>query len=111
MSDVYCFAGCHVWIGASSLCMCQERLASLVAMYGLMVPYNPYSPHAPQKPPEVPQERLQAAQEAGARWLSADGQRAYCERYVVILQAEWDGIEFGGWWEAEGLPVDAVVLG
>lgn len=87
-------------------------------MYGLPHNYNPFSPHAPQKPPASPEgrrsalplERLQAATEAGARWLSADGQRAYCERYGAVLRAEWDGVGFGSWFYADALPGDAVVL-
>lgn len=75
---------------------------------------NPFSPHAPQQPapaPDVPLARIEAAERAGARWLSADGRKIYCERFGAILEAEWDGARFGVWWtNTAGLPGDAVVL-
>lgn len=108
---ILCHGDCHVWLGSSSLCTCEVYR---VAMYGLPMNYNPFFPHAPQQPapaPDVPQARLSAAELAGARWLSTDGTRAYCERYGAVLQADWDGARFGSWFTyTAGLPADAVVL-
>lgn len=75
--------------------------------------YNPFGPHATPPTatdlPDVPIEVFRAAQLVRASHLSADGKRAYCERYGAVLQAEWNGVDFGVWWPVEGgLPVDAV---
>lgn len=75
--------------------------------------YNPYGPHAPQQPPpDVPLSRLRAAKSAGAGWLSADGQRVYCERYGETLEAEWKEWtrSFGAWSVVNELPNDAMKM-
>lgn len=109
---ILCFDNCHVWLGSSSLCTCE---AHRVAMYGLPISYNPFSHHATPPTaadlPDVDVARLRSAERAGGGWLSADGLRIYCDRFGTILEAEWQGNEFGAWWAcSEGLPADAVKM-
>ena len=80
-------------------------------------PYPPsYNPHHPRQaapdpdPGEVPQHVFSAAILAGASHLSADGRMAYCQRFNLWFEAEYDNGVFGAWWVIEALPAGAVKL-
>jgi hypothetical protein len=109
-----CVGNCHVFLGSSSVCTCEaEKAAQLIGNYYPHFPPRPPTPPTAgqDKAPTVPLSRLRAAERAGASWLSADGMRAYCERYGAVLQADWDGTAFGSWFTySAGLPADAVPL-
>ena len=82
-------------------------------MYG-SISYNPYGPHGPRTapaPPDVPLSQFQAAQDANATHLSADGLRAYIEYEFSVRVCYWDDESrvFGSSFPCEqGLPADAV---
>ena len=83
-------------------------------MYGLPQNYNPFGPHGPQKSTsqtDVPLAQFQAAQDANATHLSADGLRAYIEYEFSVRVCYWDDESrvFGSSFPCEqGLPADAV---
>lgn len=117
--SVLCAGSCHVYLVGSLRCTCGQRTngyppppAVATTMMYYPANYNPYGPRAPKPDPpaDVSLVQLRAAQHAGASHLSADGLRAYCERYGAILQAEWDGANFGVWWPVAELPADVVKI-
>jgi hypothetical protein len=109
---VLCAGDCHVFLDASSICTCQaEKAAQLIGNYYPHFPPRPPTPPTAKPLPDVPLSRLRAAERAGASWLSADGERIYCERYGAVLQADWDEWDgFSAWISIDGLPADAVKM-
>lgn len=85
---------------------------------GVIPGYTPAGPYRPQmttpppagEAPPVSLVAFKAAQRAGASHLSADGMRAYCERFGATLRAEWDGNGWGSWWEVGEMAADAVKM-
>lgn len=68
--------------------------------------YNPYGPHSkparPTDPGDVPLPRLKAALRANAMCLSTNGKYAYTMRLGKLLEAEWNGQDYGTWFEIAG---------
>lgn len=108
---ILCAGDCHVWLGASSICTCQEERLAL-----LFPNYNPYAPQKATPPttkpvPDVPLNQFKAAQDVQATHLSADGKIAYDERKYGLWYCKWDEETkaFGAWWRMDdGLTPDAV---
>ena len=71
--------------------------------------YNPRQ--QPPPPDEVPQAVFEAAQLVKASHLSADGKYCYCRRYNQVLEAKYDGVQFGAWLTiGDEIPEGAVAL-
>lgn len=113
--SILCQGDTHVFQLNSTTCDCGMwgATAQPINPYPLYYPhgYRPAqtTPPAGEAPP-VSIVAFKAAQDAGATYLSADGLRAYCERFGGILRADWDGVKWGSWWTCEGLPADVVKM-
>lgn len=109
-----CHGDTHAFSDTDSVCVCGQSALTFNGYHpGGYVP-NPHHPRASQSAAnEVPLAVFKAAQAVNATHLSADGIRAYCERYSDTLVCFWssEAGEFGSWFQyLSDIPADAVRL-
>jgi hypothetical protein len=115
--DLTCENGGHWFIGNSDVCVCgasqistTPQAATPPGPYGLLAGYKPSSQPKPARP-EIPAHVREAAIEAGASHLSADGTRIFKRLFGQLLQAKFDGRSAESWWDCRtDIPGDAVKL-
>lgn len=65
--------------------------------------YNPFNPNnpRPEDKVEIPERTLKLAKDAGGTHISKDGKIIYKKVFGIVQYADWDGREFGSWWDTQ----------
>lgn len=65
--------------------------------------YSPFGPHnpRPEDKVEIPERTLKLAKDAGGTHISKDGKIIYKKVFGIVQYADWDGRDYGCWWDTQ----------